>query len=201
MLRMEFFAKLFAAKILPSERPLNVLDVGSLNVNGTYRDFFPSPQCNYTGLDMAPGPNVDIVPATPYKWKELGTDNFDIVISGQVLEHAEFFWVTVGEMVRVTRLGGLICIIVPNGFAEHRYPVDCYRFFTDGVVAMARYYCLEILHAHTNLGPPGDIRWISDTQADCMLVARKPYEGKPKLVDLETYSCTPLDHNILASVS
>ena len=57
---------------------------------------------------MAPGPNVDIVPVIPYQWKELATDGFDIVISGQVLEHAEFFWITVGEMVRVTSPGGLI---------------------------------------------------------------------------------------------
>ena len=149
---------------------------------------------------MVPGANVDLVPDSPYHWKELQTDCFEIVISGQVLEHAEFFWITFGEMVRVASLGGLICLIVPNGFAEHRYPVDCYRFFTDGVVALARYYCLEILHAHTNLGPQGDSRWISATQADCMLVARKPYEGAAKMVDLSTYSCTPADHITLAQV-
>lgn len=199
MLRMEFFAQYFASKIA-SEKPLNVLDVGSLNVNGTYRDFFPDAKFNYTGLDMVPGANVDLVPDSPYLWKELQTDCFEIVISGQVLEHAEFFWITFGEMVRVASLGGLICLIVPNGFAEHRYPVDCYRFFTDGVVALARYYCLEILHAHTNLGPKGDSRWISATQADCMLVARKPYAGAAKMVDLSTYSCTPADHITLAQV-
>jgi len=197
MLRMEFFAQYFASHVASSDQPLKVLDVGSFDVNGTYRDFFSSPQFSYTGLDMAPGPNVDIVPVIPYQWKELATDGFDIVISGQVLEHAEFFWITVGEMVRVTSPGGLIAIIVPNGFPEHRYPVDCYRFFTDGVVALARYYCLEILHAHTNLGPVGDPRWISSTQADCMLVARKPYAGAAQLVDLSTYTCLPADHSSL----
>jgi SAM-dependent methyltransferase len=107
---------------------------------------------------MEPGPNVDIAVNTPYRWAEVPTDSFDVVISGQCLEHSEFFWETLREMTRVLREGGLMCLIVPNGFAEHRYPVDCYRFFTDGMVAMARYVQLEVLHAHTNKGPSTEDR-------------------------------------------
>jgi len=55
MLRMEFFAQYFASKIA-SEKPLNVLDVGSLNVNGTYRDFFPMPNSNIQALIWSPAP-------------------------------------------------------------------------------------------------------------------------------------------------
>ena len=58
-----------------------------------------------------------------------------------------------GEIVRTTAKDGLICIIAPNGFKEHRYPVDCWRFFTDGMIALAKYYELEIIHAHTNAAP------------------------------------------------
>ena len=38
-----------------------------------------------------------------YNWKEIANDHYDVVISGQALEHIEFFWVTLGEIVRVTK--------------------------------------------------------------------------------------------------
>jgi SAM-dependent methyltransferase len=187
---MEWFVKSFMRVGEQAE----VLDVGSYNVNGCYREMFESRGFTYKGLDMEPGPNVDIVATRPYQWDEIADDIFDAVISGQALEHIEFFWVTVAEMVRVTKEGGLICIIAPNGFEEHRYPVDCWRFFTDGMIAIARYYQLEILNAHTNAAPTAqDIDWYSSDCADSMLVARKKYSGSARIVDLNKYECIPGD--------
>lgn len=196
LLRMEWFVETYAHQLSSSE--IKVLDVGSYDVNGSYRSFFPESRFRYTGLDMEAGPNVDIVPAAPYEWSEVATDSYDILISGQAFEHIEFFWKTMEEMTRVLRPGGLMCVIAPNGFGEHRYPVDCYRFFTDGLVALARYVGLDIIHASTNLGPNAeDSRWFSDNQADAMMVASKPYAGKPKLPNFKTYTCDPADHQSL----
>ncbi|HEY1278275.1 MAG TPA: hypothetical protein VGF22_01290, partial [Acidimicrobiales bacterium] len=64
----------------------DVLDVGSLDVNGTYRPFFTDPAWSYTGLDVVPGPGVDTVVADPYQWTEFSDDSFDVVVSGQALE-------------------------------------------------------------------------------------------------------------------
>jgi hypothetical protein len=192
--RMEWFIRNF----MPKKEPANVLDVGSYNVNGCYRELFESRGYGYMGLDMESGPNVDIVASKPYQWQEIEDDRFEAVVSGQALEHIEFFWVTVAEMVRVTKEGGLICIIAPNGFGEHRYPVDCWRFFTDGMVALARYYDLEIINAHTNAAPTADDKdWYSDDCADSMLIARKRYSGKARTVDLEKYACTPGDQEAM----
>lgn len=194
MKRMEWFAKCF----LQGSQKLNVLDVGSYNVNGCYKEFFDTARFEYVGLDMEAGPNVDIVPSSPYQWKELNDDKFDVVISGQALEHIEFFWVSIAEMVRVTKEGGLICIIAPNGFGEHRYPVDCWRFFTDGMVALARYNQLEILHTHTNAAPSiNESEWFSSDCADSMLIAKKPYAGGAKIIDLANYKCIPADQQKL----
>lgn len=196
LLRMEWFVGTYAQRLSQSE--ISVLDVGSYDVNGSYRPFFSDSRFRYTGLDMEAGPNVDLVPSAPYEWTEIETDSFDIVISGQAFEHIEFFWKTMEEMARVLRRGGLMCIIAPNGFGEHRYPVDCYRFFTDGLVALARYVGLDIIHASTNLGPnPDDGRWFSDTEADAMIVASKPYSGATRLPDFKTYECVPADHESL----
>ena len=148
MMRMEWFVETF----LNDKNYYNVLDVGSYNVNGSYKELFEEEKFSYIGLDMEQGPNVDIVPKSTYEWSEIEDDTYDVVISGQAFEHIEFFWLTMEEIVRVTKKGGLICIIAPNGFEEHRYPVDCWRF-NDGMIALARYCKLELIHAHTNAAP------------------------------------------------
>ena len=192
--RMKWFEKNYLTDL----RSLEVLDVGSYNVNGCYKEIFTECGHKYTGLDMENGPNVDICPELPYIWKEIDEDTYDVVVSGQALEHIEFFWVTMEEIIRVTKKNGLICIIVPNGFKEHRYPVDCWRFFTDGMIAIARFNKLEILHAHTNCAPnTEDGEWYSEDCADTMLIAKKTYNGKAKKVDLEQYKCVPAQHSEL----
>lgn len=195
-LRMKWFADQYAARLAGPK--IKVLDVGSCDVNGSYKTLFDARRYEYTGLDMAAGPNVDIVLPNPYDWSGLATDSFDVVISGQTFEHIEFFWHVMGEMARVLKPEGLICLIAPNGFHEHRYPVDCYRFFTDGMVALARYTGLEPLHAHTNCAPrKGGAAWYSSTKADAMLVAKKPYAGAPRPLDLRTYQCVPANQPAL----
>ena len=71
-------------------RRLRVLDVGSMDLNGSYRELFDDPQWHYTGVDLEPGKGVDVVLGSPYAWGAIPSDSFDIVISGQALEHVEF---------------------------------------------------------------------------------------------------------------
>ena len=153
--------------------PLRVLDVGSQDVNGTYRAIFEVPTWRYDGLDMAPGPNVDIVLPSPYDWRKLEDGSYDVVVSGQALEHVEFFWITVLEMARVLREGGLCCVIAPSGGPEHRYPVDCWRYYPDGFRALARWARLDVLDVRTDWEPSvrGDG---SEDWKDTMIVCSKP---------------------------
>lgn len=196
LLRMQWFIQNYAEK----DKRIKVLDVGSYNVNGCYRELFDEVNCDYQGLDMEAGPNVDIVPKSSYVWDEIKDEAYDIVVSGQAFEHIEFFWITLEEIVRVTRKGGLICLIAPNGFEEHRYPVDCWRFFTDGMVALARYFKLEVIHAHTNSAPDLEKEeWFSKNEADSMIVAKKVYSGKARKIDLRDYKCTPTNHRSIGS--
>lgn len=199
ILRMQWFIDTYTADM--TTPGVRVLDVGSRDTQGdSYRRLFGAPKFHYTGLDMESGPNVDVVLDAPYDWRRLATDSFDIVVSGQAFEHIEFFWITMTEMTRVLAKGGLLCLIAPNGFGEHRYPVDCYRFFTDGMVALARYVELDLLHAHTNSAPSAaHSEWYSRTLKDAMLVARKPYAGHPRHPDPLTYTCAPADHQRLRS--
>ena len=195
LFRMHWFRDTFTTA--SPEQPLSVLDVGSYNVNGTYRPLFREPNYHYVGADVDAGPHVDLVLRSPYRWDEVATDSFDVVISGQSLEHIEFFWKTLEEMVRVLKPGGLLCLVVPNQCDEHRYPVDCYRFYTDGMAALGRYTQLDILHAHIDCAPPGSEGWHDRSVTDAMLVASKPYAGPTRLPDFSSYRCIPANPGAL----
>lgn len=153
-------------------RSLKILDLGSTEMGACYRPIFENPAWEYIGADLAAGPNVNLVLQQPYHWKEVASNSIDVFISGQVLEHVEFFWITMLEISRVLKPGGLACIIVPSGGPEHRYPLDCWRFYPDGMRALANFARLIPLEIYTQwegIGDPG-----SDSWADSVLVARKP---------------------------
>ena len=86
------------ATYLPRDKALRILDVGAYDVNGTYRPLFDVPDWTYEGADAAAGPNVTHVLADPYAWDL--PHQYDVIISGQTLEHVVFFWLTWREMVR-----------------------------------------------------------------------------------------------------
>jgi hypothetical protein len=153
---------------------LRVLDVGSMNVNGTYRTLFDQPAWTYTGLDLEAGPGVDYVLESPYTWRNVRANSYDVVITGQAFEHIEFPWITVLHVTRALVPGGLLCMIVPSGGEEHRYPVDCWRYYPDGVAALARWGDLEPVSATTAW--PGTASYPDESErwADTVLVAQKP---------------------------
>ena len=153
--------------------PLTIADVGSKDVNGTYRSLFNRPGWSYLGLDMAPGANVDLVLRDPYHWVEVASQSCDVVVSGQAFEHIEYFWLTMLEIRRVLKPGGMCCLIAPSAGPEHRYPLDCWRFYPDGFRALARYAALEVIEVYAqwaeDLHPDRDPVW-----QDCVLIARRP---------------------------
>jgi len=153
--------------------PLIILDLGSLDVNGSYRPYFGEPPWIYRGVDLSAGRNVDIVLQDPYNWREIGSNSADVVVSGQAFEHIEFFWLTILEAARVLKPGGLCCLIAPSAGPEHRYPVDCWRFYPDGFRALARYASLEVLEVYAQTEPT-DYPDGSDAWRDAVLVCRKP---------------------------
>lgn len=154
-------------------RDLTILDLGSQDINGSYKKIFQEPKWRYIGVDMTPGQNVDIVLTDIYKWEELQSNSIDVIISGQAFEHIEFFWLTMQEISRVLKPGGLCCIIAPSSGTEHRYPVDCWRFYSDGFKALAKWAGLFVVFAETqqeNLGYDDG----SDIWKDSIFIARKP---------------------------
>jgi SAM-dependent methyltransferase len=132
------------AATLPSS-PLKIADVGSLNVNGTYRPLFQKPQWEYVGLDITKGPNVDIVLEGEDEWTNVKDDAFDVVISGSTLEHTRHPWLFMKQVARIARPAALICVIAPYCWGFHAHPLDCWRIFPDGMKAVMEYNGLAVL--------------------------------------------------------
>lgn len=95
---------------------VKVLEVGSLNINGTVRDFFTD--CNYIGIDVGAGIGVDIVMSGH---DYFGPDNsFDTIISCECFEHNPHWHATFRNMYRMTKPAGLIVMTcATDGRPEH----------------------------------------------------------------------------------
>lgn len=119
--------------------PPKVLDIGSRDVNGSLRAVCPD-GADYTGVDFAPGKGVDVVLDDPYAFP-FPDGTFDVVVSSSCFEHAEMFWLTFLEALRVLKPKGLFYLNATSSGAFHRHPVDCWRFYPDSgnaLVAWAR---------------------------------------------------------------
>ena len=140
---------------LAGKSSLQVIDIGSYDVNGSYKQFFAKPGWHYTGVDLAAGPNVDVVLTSPYRLP-LPSHSADVIVSGQAFEHIEFFWLTWLEMVRVLKPGGLIFLLAPSRGPEHSFPQDCWRFYPDAYRSLAKYGNLELVEVTTDWQPHAD---------------------------------------------
>lgn len=163
----------FVENHLKEDQAYKIIDIGSQDVNGSYKPLFEKKNWKYDGCDMVEGKNVNIILNDIYNWKDIKTNSYDVVISGQAFEHVEYFWVTMFEVARILKPGGICCIIAPSRGFEHKYPVDCWRFYPDGFRALARYAYLDTLEAYTQW-ESGEYEDGSDTWGDSVLIARKP---------------------------
>lgn len=91
-----------------------VLEIGSLDINGSVRQFFDD--CDYTGVDLGEGKGVDYVG----RGEELTypDDNFCVTISCECFEHNPEWIRTFDNMVRMTS-GLVIMTCATTGRPEH----------------------------------------------------------------------------------
>lgn len=94
----------------------NVLDCGSLDVNGNNRYLFDD--CGYLGIDVAHGENVDI--ACPTSQFQARDGMFHTVISTECFEHDMHWFSSIWNIIRMLKDGGLfIFTCATTGRSEH----------------------------------------------------------------------------------
>lgn len=88
-----------------TDEPIRILEIGSRNINGTVRDHFPA--ADYVGVDLMPGPGVDVVgDASKQTFKKL----FDLVLCCEVFEHTDRWPVLLSAAYMALRPGGRIIV-------------------------------------------------------------------------------------------
>jgi len=66
------------------------------------------------------------------------------------MEHVEDLHKWILEVKKNLKDGGIMCLIVPNHFREHRCPIDCWRVFPDGMrFLMEKIANLEVINIYT----------------------------------------------------
>jgi SAM-dependent methyltransferase len=139
---------------LRPDRHYKVLDLGSRMSradHSTHRQLLAAIDHEYVGVDIKPGPNVDVVMKKPYRIP-LKSNSVDVAITGQVFEHIAFPWTSFYELSRVVRPGGYIFLIAPS--RGHVHDVwDCWRYFPDSMRALAAITRMELRELHSDLSP------------------------------------------------
>jgi SAM-dependent methyltransferase len=107
--------------------------------------------------------------------------SYDIVLSGQVIEHVRQIWVWIQEVARVCKVGGLVVTINPVSWPYHEAPVDCWRAFPEGMRALYEYACLDVKFSrwesleatdHRRRIPGRSAEWQTEWQTPRMRFAR-----------------------------
>lgn len=91
----------------------NILDVGSMDINGNNRQFFDNIE-SYVGLDLGPGNNVDLVcPIHEFHPGKM----YDVVISTECFEHDVHWKASIRRMYDLLCDGGMMILTIAG---KHR---------------------------------------------------------------------------------
>lgn len=110
-----------------------VCDVGGLydQPHKTYLRLFEDiPGLEWVVCDIKAHPSVDYVMTGPYRLP-FADETFDLVISGQMLEHCSNPFKSVAEMKRVLKVGCCLALAAPSAGPRHDKQ-DGWRFMDDG---------------------------------------------------------------------
>jgi len=124
---IEFGKRALIQKEIAGKR---VIEIGSLNVNGSLRstimEFDP---LDYIGIDMIDGLGVDMICRAEDIIKEFGKNSFDLVISTELLEHVKDWRKIISNIKNICKSGGIILVTTRSrDFEFHGYPDDFWRY-------------------------------------------------------------------------
>lgn len=113
-----------------------MLEIGSRARSGVIRRGLAPPAWGYVGMDIVPGPNVDVVGDAHELSRLLPPSSFDAAMSLSVFEHLMMPWKVVIELNRVLKTGALVFIQTHQTFPLHDEPWDFWRISSDAWPAL-----------------------------------------------------------------
>lgn len=130
---------------------INVLEIGSTGSTSLFKKIINNPTIKWYTIDIGTQWIGDITEEplhtiSEFEYKYPYDDNtFDVVISGNVMEHVSKVWSWFSELKRITKNRGLIITISPLSWDYHAAPIDCWRIYPHGMNALIQKEGLEIL--------------------------------------------------------
>lgn len=101
-----------------------VLEVGSMNINGSIRSVIPVT----VGVDFRVGKDVDVVCDACDLENRFGPESFDAVVSCDALEHIQDWKAALENMWAVLKTDGwLVLTLASTNKGRHGYPSDYWR--------------------------------------------------------------------------
>ena len=123
---------------------VQVLEIGPDRSPSTYRSMVEDGSIGWETLGLDEDRKLTF-PGTPEYEFPIADDTYDIVLSGQVIEHVRKVWVWMPEVARVCKVGGLVITINPVSWPYHTAPYDCWRIYPEGMMALYEDSGLEVL--------------------------------------------------------
>lgn len=106
----------------------SILEIGSRARSAVTRRQFVPKHLRYVGLDILPGPNVDVVGDAHELAKAFPRERFAAAFSVSVFEHLAMPWKAVIELNRVLAPGALVFTGTHQTWPMHEEPWDFWRF-------------------------------------------------------------------------
>lgn len=144
---------LFARYALPLfTAGVRVLEVGPDGTPSTYQAMVKSAlgsaaPTTWDTVDLATRPGMTHRAKNEYEFP-IADGSYDLVLSGQVLEHVRKPWRWLPELARVCRAGGHVITISPVSWPYHEAPVDCWRIYPEGLRALHEEARLDVTALH-----------------------------------------------------
>jgi SAM-dependent methyltransferase len=136
------FRKYAMGYFSPSAR---VLEIGPDGFPSAYRSLVDrGGTMTWETIDLFQNPQLTYVAASEYAFP-VENERYDVVVSGQVIEHVRKIWRWMAEVSRVCKVGGVVITINPVSWPYHEAPVDCWRAYPEGVKALYEDSSLEVI--------------------------------------------------------
>ena len=131
---------------------MRVLEIGPDGRISSYQLFFRSEiKCwrksiQWDTVDVYQDPNLTYVAVDEYSFP-ISDALYDIVLSGNVIEHIRKPWIWIKEVARVCKKEGLVITITPVSWPYHEAPIDCWRVYPEGMKALYEEAGLEVIES------------------------------------------------------
>ena len=131
-----YYAQQFFAKYW-SNRFTSVAELGKTENDNSLRELCPQ-VVDYLPLNRIS--EFHSILCSDLKEKVPAPDSsVDVILASSMFQQDSFFWETFLELTRILKPGGLLYINAPSNHHYHPLPLDCWRFYPDAGVSLAKW--------------------------------------------------------------